>query len=72
MDPTGHAKVTPDDISLPDYEINILSPIESTYRGDNLFYFPESYERLEEIVKTYPANKRTWVLSLPAIIAVPP
>jgi hypothetical protein len=24
---------------------------------DNLFYFPESYERLEEIVGTYPANK---------------
>jgi hypothetical protein len=30
MDPTGHAKVTPDDISLPDYEINILSPIRGT------------------------------------------
>jgi hypothetical protein len=24
---------------------------------DNLFYFPESYERLEEIVRMYPANK---------------
>jgi hypothetical protein len=25
------------------YELDVLSPIESTYRGDNLFYFPESY-----------------------------
>jgi hypothetical protein len=43
MDPTGHAKVTPDDISLPDYEINILSPIRGTYQNNHLFYFPEAY-----------------------------
>ncbi|CAC9466786.1 hypothetical protein [uncultured Gammaproteobacteria bacterium] len=56
IDPTGHVKVYPMNEGEP-YELDVLSPIESTYRGDNLFYFPESYERLEEIVKTYPANK---------------
>jgi hypothetical protein len=35
MDPTGHAKVTPDDISLPDYEINVLSPIKGTYQNNH-------------------------------------
>jgi hypothetical protein len=39
------------------YELDVLSPIESTYRGDNLFYFPKSYKRLEKIVRMYPANK---------------
>ena len=57
MDPTGHAKVTPDDISLPDYEINVLSPIKGTYQNNHLFYFPEAYERLENIVRTYPTDK---------------
>jgi hypothetical protein len=32
---------------LPYNEIDILSPIEGTYQNNNLFYFPESYERLE-------------------------
>ena len=56
IDPTGHVKVYPMDGGEP-YELDVLSPIEGTYRGDNLFDFPESYERLEEIVKAYPANK---------------
>ncbi len=56
IDPTGHAKVYPMDGSAP-HELDVLSPIEGTYRNDNLFYFPESYERLEEIVRMYPANK---------------
>ena len=38
-------------------EIDVLSPIEGTYQNNNLFYFPEAYERLENIVKTYPADK---------------
>ncbi|VVH57122.1 hypothetical protein BSPCLSOX_899 [uncultured Gammaproteobacteria bacterium] len=57
IDPTGHVKVTPVDMGLADYEIDILSPIEGTYQNNNLFDFPESYERLENIVKTYPADK---------------
>ena len=56
IDPTGHVKVYPMDGGEP-HELDVLSPIEGTYRNDNLFYFPESYERLEEIVGTYPANK---------------
>jgi hypothetical protein len=44
-------------MDLEDYEIDILSPIEGTYQNNNLFYFPKSYERLEKIVQTYPANK---------------
>ena len=44
-------------ISLADYEIDVLSPIEETYQNNNLFYFPEAYERLENIVKTYPADR---------------
>jgi hypothetical protein len=56
IDPTGHVKVHPIDGGKP-RELDVLSPIEGTYRSDNLFDFPESYERLEEIVKTYPANK---------------
>jgi hypothetical protein len=56
IDPTGHVKVYPMDGSAP-HKLDVLSPIEGTYRNDNLFYFPESYERLEEIVGTYPANK---------------
>ncbi len=57
IDPTGHAKVISADISLADYEIDVLSPIEETYRNNDLFYFPEAYERLENIVRTYPADK---------------
>ncbi len=56
IDPTGHVKVHPIDGGKP-RELDVLSPIEGTYRSDNLFDFPESYERLEEIVKTYSANK---------------
>jgi hypothetical protein len=44
--------VTPVDMGLADYEIDILSPIEGTYQNNNLFDFPESYERLENIVKS--------------------
>jgi hypothetical protein len=43
--------------NLPHDEIDILSPIKGTYQNNNLFYFPEAYERLENIVKTYPADK---------------
>jgi hypothetical protein len=56
MDPTGHVKVY-SSRHLPHNEIDILSPIEGTYQNNNLFYFPEAYERLENIVKTYPADK---------------
>jgi RHS repeat-associated protein len=28
-----------------------------TYQNNNLFYFPEAYERLENIVRTYPTDK---------------
>jgi hypothetical protein len=37
IDPTGHVKVIPADISLADYEIDVLSPIEETYQNNNLF-----------------------------------
>ena len=57
IDPTGHVKVIPADINLANYEIDILSPIEGTYQNNNLFYFPAAYERLENIVKTYSADK---------------
>ncbi|CAC9435133.1 hypothetical protein [uncultured Gammaproteobacteria bacterium] len=57
IDPTGHVKVITADINLENYEIDVLSPIEGTYQNNNLFHFPESYERLENIVRTYPANK---------------
>ncbi|WP_241502550.1 RHS repeat-associated core domain-containing protein, partial [Bathymodiolus azoricus thioautotrophic gill symbiont] len=56
-DPTGNVKVYPPNTSLPHYEIDVLSPIEGAYQNNNLFYFPESYERLENIVRTYPADK---------------
>jgi hypothetical protein len=46
IDPTGHVKVIPADISLADYEIDVLSPIEGTYQNNDLFYFPAAYERL--------------------------
>jgi hypothetical protein len=36
IDPTGHVKVIPADISLADYEIDVLSPIEGTYQNNNL------------------------------------
>jgi hypothetical protein len=62
MDPTGHAKVTPDDISLPDYEINILSPIRGTYQNNHLFYFPEAYERLFKKITI-----KLWVISISLI-----
>jgi hypothetical protein len=56
-DPTGNVKVYPPNTSLPHYEIDALSPIEGAYQNNNLFYFPESYERLENIVKAYPTDK---------------
>jgi RHS repeat-associated protein len=40
IDPTGHVKVIPADISLENYEIDVLNPIEETYQNNNLFYFP--------------------------------
>jgi hypothetical protein len=46
IDPTGHVKVHPIDGGKP-RELDVLSPIEGTYRSDNLFDFPESYERLK-------------------------
>ncbi|CAC9434285.1 hypothetical protein [uncultured Gammaproteobacteria bacterium] len=55
-DLTGHVKIY-SNRHLPYNEIDILSPIEGTYQNNNLFYFPESYERLENIVKAYPADK---------------
>jgi hypothetical protein len=45
IDPTGHAKVISADISLADYELDVLSPIEETYRNNELFYFPENYDK---------------------------
>jgi RHS repeat-associated protein len=63
IDPTGHVRVYPIDRKvhsnrhLPYNEIDILSPIEGTYQNSHLFYFPESYERLENIVKAYPTDK---------------
>jgi hypothetical protein len=41
IDPTGHVKVHPIDGGKP-HELDVLSPIEGTYRSDNLFDFPES------------------------------
>jgi hypothetical protein len=32
IDPTGHVKVIPADISQADYEIDVLSPISPGYR----------------------------------------
>jgi hypothetical protein len=31
--------------------------LKGTYQNNHLFYFPEAYERLENIVRTYPADK---------------
>jgi RHS repeat-associated protein len=56
-DPTGYVKVIPVDMRPPYGEIDVLSPIEGTYQNNNLFYFPEAYERLENIVRAYPADK---------------
>jgi RHS repeat-associated protein len=56
IDPTGHVKVYPMDKGEP-HELDVLSPIEGTYRSDSMFHFPESYERLEGIVRTYSSNK---------------
>jgi hypothetical protein len=37
VDPTGHVKVILADISLENYEIDVLSPIEETYWNNDLF-----------------------------------
>ncbi|VVM27100.1 hypothetical protein BSPWISOXPB_334 [uncultured Gammaproteobacteria bacterium] len=52
-DPTGYVKIIPVDMRPPYGEIDVLSPIEGTYQNNNLFYFPEAYERLENIVRAY-------------------
>jgi hypothetical protein len=44
IDQTGQVKVYPMDGGEP-HELDVLSPIEGTYRSDNLFDFPESYEK---------------------------
>ena len=36
------------------HELDVLSPIESTYRNDNLLHYPEAYQRLQETVKPDP------------------
>jgi hypothetical protein len=71
IDPTGHVKVYPMDGGEP-HELDVLSPIEGTYRNDNLFYFPESYERLEEIVGTSSLrNILGSMFNAPAIFVIP-
>jgi hypothetical protein len=42
-----YVQVIPVDMRPPYGEIDVLSPIEGTYQNNNLFYFPEAYERLE-------------------------
>jgi hypothetical protein len=37
--------------------MRVVLPFEGTYQNNNLFYFPEAYERLENIVKAYPTDK---------------
>jgi hypothetical protein len=36
------------------YKIDILDPIDETYRNDNLLYYPEAYQRLQETVRSDP------------------
>ncbi len=36
------------------HELDVLSPIESTYRNDNLLHYPEAYQRLQETVRSDP------------------
>jgi hypothetical protein len=36
IDPAGHVKVYPVNMSLPHDEIDILSPIKGTYQNNNL------------------------------------
>ncbi|CAC9461735.1 hypothetical protein [uncultured Gammaproteobacteria bacterium] len=57
IDSTGHVKVIPVGMHPPYGEIDVLSPIEGTYQNNNLFHFPEAYERLENIVRAYPTDK---------------
>jgi hypothetical protein len=46
---TGQVKVYPMDGGKP-HELDVLSPIESTYRNDNLLHYPRAYQRLQETV----------------------
>jgi hypothetical protein len=42
------------------HELDVLSPIEGTYRSDNLFDFPESYEKIHtKYCKTVLGLKKT-------------
>jgi uncharacterized protein RhaS with RHS repeats len=47
IDLTGHVKVYPANKGKP-YKIDILDPIDETYRNDNLLYYPEAYQRLQK------------------------
>jgi hypothetical protein len=49
----GVVKVYPMDGGKP-HELDVLSPIESTYRNDNLLHYPEAYQRLQETVRSDP------------------
>jgi RHS repeat-associated protein len=53
IDLTGHVKVYPANKGKP-YKIDILDPIDETYRNDNLLYYPEAYQRLQETVRSDP------------------
>ena len=53
IDLTGHVKVYPANKGKP-YKIDILDPIDETYRNDNLLYYPEAYQRLQETVGSNP------------------
>jgi hypothetical protein len=62
----GSTFCVPSILAIPRY-LDVLGPaINTLHHNDNLFHFPAAYQRLEESVR------RTWVLSLPAMMAVLP
>jgi len=55
LDPTGHATVLTFPYMGSSYEFDVLSPINQTFQGGNLFNSHAAYQRLEEVVGRYSA-----------------
>ncbi|AYQ56513.1 hypothetical protein MS2017_0785 [Bathymodiolus thermophilus thioautotrophic gill symbiont] len=56
IDPTGRVKVYPFDTQAKPYSVDVLSLVTNVEPRANLFFLPEAYQKMENIVRNLPAD----------------